>query len=440
MLRGWLKRVPLRRRSWWADQLIAAACVTVAALVAAGVQSLVDQDIRFLTFYPAVLITAVLGGWRAGLTAVLLSALLGQWLFVSPHGRLAETRSDLIVSAAFVIAGGAIVTVGVGLTQALRLRARSEHRFRSLAEATSQIVFRLDAAGKALERNDGFRAFTGMGIDEEGGMAWAKLVHPDDLQRLAFLTPEQARRKQPVSVEFRLRHAASGDFHWVRASAVPVADADGTVGEWVGAIEDIHDRRLADEQVRTVARELEHRVKNIFGLMQALVRQSARSAESVSQYQEALEARLQALSGAQALISAAVGDDIVELSALVRAALEPFGIDRNGGGARGPEVAVKSTLAVPLALMLHELGTNAAKYGALSGAEGRVEVAWEVEGAQVRLRWRELEGPPVLPPQSKGFGSRLIASALGGHGGKAELSFDPAGVCCVMSFPSAGRA
>jgi PAS domain S-box-containing protein len=429
--------VPLRRRSWWADQLVALACVAAATLVAATIQTLIDQDIRYLTFYPAILVAAVLGGWRAGLTALVLASILGQWLFITPHGRLSMSQSDLIVTAAFLIAGGAIAAVGNGLTETLRLRARSEHRFRSLAQATSQIVFRLNAEGKALERNEEFRAFTGMAADDEGGMAWSKLVHPDDLRRLAFLTPEQAQRKQPVSVEFRLHHAPSGDFRWVRANAVPVVEADGRAREWVGAIEDIHDRRLAEEQTRTVARELEHRVKNIFGLMQALVRQSARSAESVGQYQETLEARLQALSQAQNLLTAATGDGVVDLRALVGAALEPFGIERNGGGARGPDVAVKSNLAVPLALMLHELGTNAAKYGALSGPEGRVDVDWEAEAGQVRLRWRERDGPPVLPPQSKGFGSRLIGTALGGHGGRAELRFEPGGVCCDMSFPAA---
>lgn len=437
MLRGWLKRVPLRRRSWWADQLIALGCVTLATAVRLAVQPLVDQDISYLTYFPAILIAACLGDRWSGLTALIGSAMLGPWLFADPFGEASLAPALGVLTALFLLAGGAVMMVGAGLTETLRLRARSEHRFRSLAEATSQIVFRLDAAGKALERNDGFRAYTGMAADDEGGMAWAKLVHPDDVQQLAFLTPEQARRKQPVSVEFRLRHAASGDFHWVKASAVPVADADGAVGEWVGAIEDIHDRRLAEDQMRTVARELEHRVKNIFGLMQALVRQSARSAESVPQYQQALEARLRALSQAQGLITAAAGEDTVDLRTLVSAALEPFGIERNGGGASGPDAAVASTLAVPLALMLHELGTNAAKYGALSGPDGRVEVTWEIEGPLARLRWRERAGPPVLPPQSKGFGSRLIASALGGHGGKAELSFDPGGVGCDMSFPAA---
>jgi PAS domain S-box-containing protein len=437
VVQGWLARVPLGRRSLATGVLIALACVAIATAVRLAAQPLLASDLPFLTYFPAILVAACLGGRTSGFIALVASAVLSLWLFVSPHGQWTLSPPAAVAEALFLLAGGMIVLVGSGLVEALRLRARSEHRFRSLAEATSHIVVRIGPEGQSLERNPAFRAYTGMGEGESGPLAWLKMIHSDDLERFAFLTREQAAQRRPVSVEFRLRHAASGEHRWVRGSAVPVVEADGEVREWVGAIEDIHDRRMADEQMRTVARELEHRVKNVFALMQALVRQSARSAESVEHYREALEARLSALAQAQSLITAEPGAGAVSLPDLVRTALGPFDLDRNAGCATGPDVSVPAQVAVPLALMLHELGTNAAKYGALSGAGGRVNLTWEVLEGRVRMDWQERDGPPVIPPQSQGFGAKLIASALSGHGGAAELSYEPDGIRCRIELPAA---
>src|SRR5919206_2539326 len=189
------------------------------------------------------------------------------------------------------------------------------------------------------------------------------------------------------------------------------------------AIEDVTERRRVEHERELRFGELRHRVKNLLAVIQALARRTAAEGRSGAKYRDAFLGRLEALTHAHEL-AFGTGDG-VDLATLAEGVLEPYTVG-NGAVAveAGPTVTLPPARVQALALVLHELATNAVKHGALSAPGGRVRVGWAVEGAgtvrRVRLRWEERGGPPVAPPAARGFGTLLIERAareLGGGGG-----------------------
>ncbi|WP_336488920.1 PAS domain-containing sensor histidine kinase [Methylobacterium nigriterrae] len=201
-------------------------------------------------------------------------------------------------------------------------------------------------------------------------------------------------------------------------------------------------RLQAEDQQRLLNRELSHRLKNTLAMVQAIAAQTLRNATDFEAAKEALAARLIALGKAHDILLTGERES-AGIDAVIAGALSLHD-DRQPGrfAIRGPAIEVGPKAALSLSLMMHELATNAAKYGALSVPEGRVMVDWEVaEAAEptVRLAWRERGGPPVSPPARKGFGSRLIERGLAGAvGGEVALAYEPAGVVCRVEAPLAG--
>lgn len=190
-------------------------------------------------------------------------------------------------------------------------------------------------------------------------------------------------------------------------------------------------------ELQTLVGELAHRGRNAIAVFSALAIQSLRSAETLEEGETILTARLDALARAQDEVVRA-GGGAPSISALVPKTLEPFGLERftidlDSAGAISPEAATA------LALMLHELATNAVKYGALSG-RGHVEICSVDAGDRVRIRWQEVDGPPVVAPRAAGFGARLLSVGLEPHGGRAERRFEPTGVVCDLELPHAPPA
>jgi two-component sensor histidine kinase len=192
------------------------------------------------------------------------------------------------------------------------------------------------------------------------------------------------------------------------------------------------------EQLGFVSEELRHRVKNLTTLTQSIAMQTSIAGRSAKEYRDALAARLMALGRAEDMIFQG-GAYAILLQDLVDRVLEPY----RGGKkmrivTRGEPVSLAAGQGRMLGLALHELATNAAKYGALSKPEGHVDLGWTVEGKLVRLIWQEQDGPPVSPPKRRGFGSRVIERVCSKElGGKAQLAFPPDGVKCEIEFPLA---
>ena len=201
-------------------------------------------------------------------------------------------------------------------------------------------------------------------------------------------------------------------------------------------------RAEAEERQDLLNHELSHRMKNLLAMVQAIAVQSTRGAKDVETVREVLGSRLVALGRAHDILLGGAAD---------RARIEPVirggvGVHDDGGDRfryAGPDIEIGGDAALALALMLHELSTNAAKYGALSVPDGHVDVTWSLsDGGDepcLRIEWREVDGPPVVPPSRKGFGSRLIERGMTGQvGGTLKLDYAPTGVTCVVEAPLRG--
>ncbi|GJD96824.1 sensor histidine kinase [Methylobacterium iners] len=201
---------------------------------------------------------------------------------------------------------------------------------------------------------------------------------------------------------------------------------------------------MASEHQQLLIHELNHRVKNTLATVQAFTTQSLRSAMSLGEAREAITARLIALAKAHDLLTAEKWES-ADLSRIVSDALCLHNADRQRCRWQGDAVRVVPRTALALSMMLHELATNATKYGALSNETGAVSVSWATvedandpyeAGPRLTMHWRERDGPPVLPPTRRGFGSRMIERGLANElGGKVKIFYEPAGAVCTLDIP-----
>ena len=217
----------------------------------------------------------------------------------------------------------------------------------------------------------------------------------------------------------------------VSLSIAPIKGGDVTIAVSV-SIEDITERKQFEERQLLMNRELAHRVKNSLAVIQAMARHTLRSSPTPQAFTTAFEGRLQAMSTSHNLLTASHWEG-AELSELIREQLAPSIVGENRLTLSGPSVKLPPGIATSLGLVLHELSTNAAKYGALSVPSGKVQISWMMEGAgknrQLRLDWRETGGPKVIPPREKGFGSTLIE-----YSGKVTQAFEPEGLRCSVEM------
>ena len=193
----------------------------------------------------------------------------------------------------------------------------------------------------------------------------------------------------------------------------------------------LKDLAKSEERASLLAAEMKHRVKNAFAIASAISRQTSRNADSVAEYRAVLEGRLNALALAQDLASREA-TDATDLSELVRQICAPFDLSRFG--IAGPPFQLAHDLVPMMALLIHELATNAAKYGALSAPAGRVRIEWVREAAALLVDWQEMDGPPVSEPSRSGFGARLIQSAFAPDRAMVTLEYCPGGLRCRISI------
>ena len=197
---------------------------------------------------------------------------------------------------------------------------------------------------------------------------------------------------------------------------------------------DVTERKRSERHQQLLLGELNHRVKNTLAIVQSLAHQSFHSSVPAPDAIRRFEGRLEALAEAHNLLTRSNWES-TSIEEVVVSALAPF-CSRERREICGPSVQISPKTAVSFALALHELATNAAKYGALSNSQGRISVAWVVDGQELRLTWQEQGGPPVVAPERRGFGTRMIERTLASEfGGKVELEFRPEGVRCTVVAP-----
>jgi two-component sensor histidine kinase len=216
----------------------------------------------------------------------------------------------------------------------------------------------------------------------------------------------------------------------------PLQDGQGCLTGYAAIAHDITERKAEEETRRLLVDELNHRVKNTLAIVQSIARQTLSQAQNTEDFGASFTGRIQALAGAHNILTASSWQ-AAGLERLVREQLILGGVSKERFSCSGPKVSLFPQAAVTLALVLHELGTNARKYGALSIPSGIVKLNWEVDGAEpaVNLRWQEEGGPPVVAPTRRGFGSLMIERSLKGVGGEVDLRFDPGGLSCAIRLP-----
>jgi PAS domain S-box-containing protein len=256
--------------------------------------------------------------------------------------------------------------------------------------------------------------------------------HPDDLElmwgRVAkALDPESDGR---YDVEYRVKQL-DGSWRWLSAWGLVEFEGEGSDRKPVaiaGASRDLTQRKQAEEQQRLLLDELNHRVKNTLAMVQAITTQTLRTAPDLPAAREAVERRIHSMAQAHDLLTSLSwkGANMTDVVARALKAFTPTQIQVSG---EPVELSSRHTLALSLAL--HELATNATKYGALSGPGGSVKVTWTVLAGKLRLNWQESGGPPVASPTRKGFGTRLLEVLLARDlGGSMKLHYDVSGVLC----------
>lgn len=306
------------------------------------------------------------------------------------------------------------------------LRASEDH-YRNAVELNPQVTWTAEPDGQLNRVSRRWLDWTGTtGL----GTTWADGLHPEDRQRTFEAWGHCVATGDFYDIEHRVQFR-DGSYRWARSRAYPRRDEAGAILLWYGTTEDIHDRKLAEERQRLLINELNHRVKNTLATVQAIAFQTLKGDIPLAEARARFEARLLALSRAHNLLT----DQNWEGAALDRVVADATAHLADPGRVRaeGPQIWVAPRAALALALALHELSTNAAKYGALSGDAGRVLIRWSVEGDELRLEWKEQGGPPVAVPNGRGFGSRLIERGLNADlGGSARLLFEPDGLRCAI--------
>jgi PAS domain S-box-containing protein len=390
----------------------------------------------------------------AGLAGLLMaiSVLLATWF----GRRIARSVAAVWNGAEKLGAGEPVAAVATGLTELDRVGSalqgashrlrdreealrRSEGRLRATHENAAVGIVEVDREGRFVSVNEARCRLTGHSREELIGSHFTRFAYADDRSRDAELFEEMvAGRRDAYTVESRFVRK-DGSRGWVRVSSTALRDASGAFLYAVRIVEDITERKRAEERQKLLIDELNHRVKNTLATVQSLAWQSKREVGTAEEAQERFQARLLALSRTHNLLNETSWEG-ASLRDVLANELEPYGAGADRLRLDGPDVQLPASIAVVLGMAVHELATNAAKYGSLSSGAGQVRVAWSVERRDgvptLLLAWREAGGPDVRPPERLGFGSRLIRQTITQElMGVLDLRFEPDGVCCTMAVP-----
>ena len=322
----------------------------------------------------------------------------------------------------------------------------SEERNRLAIAATGLGTWHADFVASRQTWSDEIRRMAGLPPDVEARPSVLKpLFEPPDWERLkaAFAAAADPARDEPLRIEVPIRRADDGRQRWMLVIGRVIFDARRrSILRAVAVVIDVTERRRAEEHQRLLLHELNHRVKNTLATVQAIALQTLRQTRDPAAFAESFQARLLSLSGTHNLLTESAWQN-ASLRSLLETELAPY-LRPEGGRARldGEIVALPARQALALGMVIHELTTNAAKYGALSVPEGRVEVSWAVSGHApergLMVHWRERGGPRVAEPAKAGFGSRLIRRTVEDElGGRVVLEHRPEGVTCAILIPLA---
>src|SRR5580704_18418958 len=316
----------------------------------------------------------------------------------------------------------------------------SEARLQEALTAGGVAAFDWEVSSDNSRRSDNAPLILGFDAKEKfGGAEFFARVHPNDQSRLL----DQIRDLQPdrpiLDSTFRFIRKDGREI-WLEQTAKAEFDSAGQLVRMRGLTLDITDRKQAEQRQDLLIAELDHRVKNVLARVAVVAKQTREGSDTMDDLVESLDGRIQSMAAAHSLLSQTRWRG-VGLNDLVRDQLAPYAVQANVKIA-GPNIVLAATATQAMAMVLHELATNAAKYGALSTA-GAVSVTWQkpiADGTATTLTviWSELGGPRVTAPLQSGFGTSLIRDLIPHElGGRVDLAFEPDGVVCRIDIPLA---
>lgn len=437
-----------RRRSWPAP-VAAAICTAIALLVQTLLTAYAGPFAPpFLAFFPAIVAASLLGGASGGWLTLAASAVPAGY-FMARHDAAPELLApQALILALFVASGALIVVIASAYRRSLDV---AEHDRERLLSTETRLRLAHEAAkigtweyvvdeDRVIWSPDMFRLFELDPTSPAPTIAeWrtrlqlnGKPADADSLQRDLRISGKTVDRELRI-LTFK------GRSRWLLGRTVAVGERGQAPSRFIGVHIDITERKMAEEREQLLAHELDHRAKNMLAMVQSIVQLTRE--EELSRFREAVTGRIQSLARSHNLLvtSRWHGADVMHL---VRDELEPFmGRQHAEIKASGPRVNMQPSAAQTLALLIHELATNAVKYGALSTEAGRLAVYWrlapEAQGGALLLTWTELGGPTVKVPRERGFGSRLIVSSVERQlNGKVVMNWLPSGLHCEVTVPA----
>jgi PAS domain S-box-containing protein len=434
--------IPALRPGTVGAYALAVVSVGVATALRVALDPYLDGA-QFITYYPAIVITTLISGFGAGFVCAVLSTAAADFFVLSPRfSFFPETSADLTDLLLF----GPLASYLVILIARMRFAIERDQaeankdRLQSALDAAKlgswqydplQRVFSWDARGKEI-----FAVAENAATVEEF-MNW---VYPDDAERVwaafrAALDPAQPERS---ATQFRLRRG-DGKFRWMETQGLARLEGAGRgrrVVTFIGTVQDITERKERAEKERLLMEEINHRAKNMLSVVHSIAKQTA--TQTPEDFIERFSGRIQALSATQNLLVRNVWDG-VEIEDLVRAQLGHFA-DLVGSriATDGPKLRMMPASAQAIGLALHELVTNAGKYGSLSVDGGRVDIGWGTDSDTFIMSWVERDGPPVSAPKRRGFGTIVMgAMAECSVDGAVDLEYAPSGLTWRLTCPAA---
>lgn len=335
--------------------------------------------------------------------------------------------------------GDGNLTGAVNMLQDISVRHRTgieAARLAAIVESSDDAIVSKDLNGIVVTWNRAAERLFGYLSEEIVGRHISLLI-PTDRQDEEPAILRRIRRGERVEHFDTIRRRKDGALIEISLTISPVRDETGRIIGASKIARDIAERRRAEESQRLLVGELNHRVKNTLATVQAIAQQTVGRAKSPSDFAKSFTGRLQSLARAHTLLTQTAWRG-ADLKQLIRDQLLMSGTEDERITLSGPRVTLEPQAALHLSLILHELGTNARKYGSLSVPAGRLNATWAVEMNQRRelvVKWEETGGPSVHAPAARGFGTTLIEHSLAGHGGEVSLRYEAQGLRCELRLP-----
>ena len=359
------------------------------------------------------------------------------------HGQVRWIESRIRIS--YNEAGKPVRTIGAEIDVTERKHAElalAERNMQFALAAKAALVgsYAYDVDTDTMQVDEGYAALHRLPGTSTTRSEWKTRAHPEDLDRLETVRSEAFwERRSEYGIEYRIVRSG-GEVRWIESRSFMSYSSDGRPQRVVGVNIDITERKRAEEQLHRLVAELDHRVKNVLAAVSAIAAHTKDASSSMDDFVAALDRRIRSMASTHELLSNSCWQG-VPLRELLRRELAPYTSNSNTC-IEGPEVILKPEAAQTTASVLHELTTNAAKYGALSKREGRVSVRWHCAPngqapGPLAIEWLETGGPPVKAPSNSGYGRSVITELMSYElGGTARLLFSPEGVRCRLDIPA----